>query len=103
MGIRNSWRVSARIIVKYSYKDKLCTGTTVNLSEEGMFIVSDKIPLPEKSRINISFPVKDEVLSIPGKLIRHVKVDEDQEGIGVMFSDPPKKYTDFLEELLYVM
>lgn len=103
MGIRSSWRVSARINVKYSCKDHLCSGTAVNLSDEGMFIVADKIVLPERSRISISLPLKDEVLSIPGELIRHVKVEGGQEGIGVNFSDPPKKYTDFIEELMYVM
>ena len=103
MGIRSSWRVSARIIVEYSCREKVCSGTTVNLSDEGMFIVADKIVLPEKSRISISLPLKDEVLSIPGKLVRHVKMDEGGEGMGVKFLDPPKKYTDFIEELMYVM
>lgn len=103
MARRINLRIPILIGVEFYCGKKACSGTVTNLSEYGMFITSDAECFPEGSEVKISMPLKNEILTLPGMLIRSVKMEGDRTGIGVELLDPPRKYLDFIENLLYVL
>ncbi|MDH3258961.1 MAG: PilZ domain-containing protein [Deltaproteobacteria bacterium] len=103
MAKRVTWRIPIRLNVKVRSEGRECTATVTNLSEYGMFISTDDSGLCEHSQCDIAIPVKEGTLHVPGKLVRRIKVDGGCEGIGIEIIDPPKKYLDYVENLLYVL
>ncbi|MEW6602266.1 MAG: PilZ domain-containing protein, partial [Nitrospirota bacterium] len=78
-------------------------GTVTNISEKGMFINAEVAGLNQDSRVDISIPLKEGVLRVPGKFVRLTEINGSSNGIGVELIDPPQNYLDFVEELLYVL
>lgn len=85
---------------------RLCYGTMKNLSENGMFIRTERTFFPCDAQIEIYIPSKDEVLYIPYNLIsiiwRRILPDNSFDGIGVKFSNPPPKYLEFITSGLFL-
>ena len=103
MARRATWRIPLRMEVKLNIGGKVCSGTVTNLSERGMYINTDEKGFIEKAHCTISIPLNDEVLSVSGTLIRLSVNNGASEGVGVEFVNPPQKYLDFVENLLYVL
>ena len=103
MAKRVTWRIPIRLNVKVHSGGRECAATVTNLSEHGMFISTDDSGLCEHSECDISIPVTEGTLHVPGKLVRQSKVNDGCEGIGVEIIDPPQKYLDYVENLLYVL
>lgn len=103
MARRATWRIPIQLNVRLIMGGKVSTGTVKNLSENGMFISADETDFDKDSECFISIPVDNETLNVPGKLVRIIRENNSHGGIGVELMDPPKKYLDFVENLLYVL
>jgi len=103
MGVRIFDRIPVLIKVTLNSKTTTCTGTMVNLSETGMFIRADKIPLLIEPEVEITIPLDEENLRVSGRLIRRENILDYYQGIGIEVVNPPKKYLDFLEGLISVL
>jgi len=103
MGIRTFDRIPVIIDVEINYDKKVYKGTLMNLSENGMFIRTNNMPSPLHSRIEISIPMNEEVISVSGKLVREENIRGYYNGIGVEVLNPSKNYIDFIYSLLTVL
>jgi len=103
MGIRTFDRIPVLIDVEINYDKKVYKGTLMNLSENGMFIRTNNMPSPLHSQIEISIPMKEEILSVSGKLVREENIRGYYNGIGVEVLNPSKNYIDFIFSLLTVL
>ena len=103
MARRSTGRIPIRLNVILSCGSRVHPGTVMNLSEKGMFISADVTGLPEDSQFDISIPLKNEVLRVPGKLVRLSKINGSCNGIGIELVEPPQDYLDFVENLLFVL
>lgn len=103
MARRTTWRIPIRLNVVINSGNRVSQGTVTNISETGMFISAEMNGLVEDSRFDISIPLKEEVLHVPGKFVRRSKDNGSNDGIGVEIKDPPQNYLDFVEDLLYVL
>ena len=102
MSRRSSWRIPIRIDVKCFRSSKEYCGTVTNLSENGMFIDTEGMCLPEESQFEVRLSLKEEALHLPVKLNRSVKTDGHC-GMGVEILCPSGQYTDYVESLLRIM
>ncbi len=82
---------------------KVCPGTVTNISDKGMFINAEVTGFTENSQFDISIPLKEGILHVPGKIVRLSKINGRSNGMGVELMDPPQNYLDFVENLLYVL
>ncbi len=78
-------------------------GTVTNLSEDGMFIRSQKIIFPLELQFEISIPLKGEILNVPVKVERITKSNKYYDGIGVRLLKQPKNYLKFIERLRFAL
>ena len=85
--------------LEFSCFDEDNFGTVKNLSENGMFITSEKISFHLESQFKISIPFKSKKLKIPVKVRRITKSNGYYDGIGVELFKPNKKYFTFVREL----
>jgi len=76
-----------------------CFGTIANISENGMFIRSEKISLPLESQFDICIPFKEEVLNVHVIINRMTKSKGYYDGIGVGIFNPSEKYLEFINQL----
>lgn len=90
-------RIPVRIDFRCFQRD--CFGTIVNLSENGMFINSNKIDFPFESQFTIFIPFKDESLNVRVKVNRLNKSHGYYDGIGVELVNPPQNYLNFVSYL----
>ena len=74
-------------------------GTVTNLSEEGMFIRSQKINFPLDVQFEVSIPLKHETLNVPVKVKRVTKSIGYYDGIGVELMKQPYKYIKLIRRL----
>ncbi|MBI5666084.1 MAG: PilZ domain-containing protein [Nitrospirae bacterium] len=100
---RSTWRIPIRLNVILSCGSRVSTGTVTNISEKGMFINAEVTGYSEDSKFDISIPLKEGVLHVPGKLVRLSKINGSSNGMGVELTDPPQNYLEFVENLLYVL
>ena len=77
----------------------VCFGTITDLSENGMFIKSEKISLPLESEFEVCIPLKEEVLNVRVKVNRITKSSGHYDGIGVELLNLPQKYLEFVDRL----
>jgi hypothetical protein len=103
MAKRASWRIPININLKLHCCDKGCLGYVTNLSENGMSIITNEMCFPKKSEFEIIIPLKEETLHSSVKLARSIKTDFDDHYIGVELLNPPKKYLNFVNNLLLVL
>jgi hypothetical protein len=76
-----------------------CFGTITDLSENGMFVRSQKISLPLDSQFEIRIPLKEEVLNVSVKVNRITKSSGYYDGICVELLNPPQEYLEFVDSL----
>ncbi len=74
-------------------------GVVTDLSENGMFIKSQKIRFPFSSQFEISLPLNEDLVSIPVKVTRVTKSKRFYDGIGVELLRPSRNYLKFVRKL----
>jgi hypothetical protein len=74
-------------------------GAIMNLSENGMYIRSQKINFPLESQFEIAIPIEDNMFNIPIKIIRLTKSNGYYDGMGVELLKIPKKYLKLINKL----
>ncbi len=95
---RTSKRINKNVAVRFPCCESLNSGTVTNISEKGMFI-NTVMCFPIQSRFEISVFFKNEILKIPVKIVRLVKIGNIYKGMGIELLNLPKKYLEFLIEL----
>jgi len=103
MAERSSFRISIRLGIRYAENGNFYNGIIKDMSESGMFVLSDRTDYPENSTITIELPVKSESMKLSGKLVRKFCSGMNKSGFGVMFDAPPREYIDYIEELLLTL
>lgn len=74
-------------------------GVVTDLSENGMFIKSQKISFPFSSQFEISLPLNQDLLNIPVKVTRITKSKRFYDGIGVELLRPSRNYLRLVRKL----
>ena len=74
-------------------------GVVTDLSENGMFIKSQKISFPFNSQFEISLPLNEDLLNIPVKVTRVTKSKRFYDGIGVELLRPSRNYLSLVRKL----
>lgn len=92
---RTSDRIPKKLSVRFPCCDSFSSGTVTNLSEEGMFINTDKC-FPTQAKFEILIPFKKEILNVPVKLVRLAKMGKMYNGMGVKLLNLPEKYLEFV-------
>ncbi len=91
-------RIPTNLQTTFLSENNNCTGTVMNLSENGMFI-NTKLSFPFDSMLEIRIPLKEEILKVPVKVSRIVKTDDFYGAIGVELLNPPQNYLEFVNRL----
>ncbi len=84
--------------VNFSISNEINSGTLTNLSKNGMFIKA-KNCFPPKTKIDILIPSDKGVVSVPVKVRRLWKVNNDYDGMGVELMNPSNQYYEFLNNM----
>ena len=74
-------------------------GVVTDLSENGMFIKSQKISFPFKSQFEILLPLNEHMLNIPVKVTRITKSTRFYDGMGVKLLKPSRTYLNMVRKL----
>jgi hypothetical protein len=92
-------RVPANINIRFYTCDTAYSGTVKNISENGMFINTDKMLFPFDSAIEIIIPFEEKLLKVPVKVVRMTKSDDVFDGIGVTLLDNHQDYLALVNSL----
>ncbi len=103
MAERSSFRIPIRLSIRYAENGTFHNGIIKDMSETGMFVLSEQIEHPGNSTIKVELPVKNRHLHLSGKLARRFRSGLNNSGFGLMLIDPPQEYIDYLEELLLTL
>jgi hypothetical protein len=103
MAGRTTWRIPIHLVVDFHTGEKACSGVVTNISEKGVFIRTSDLRCVSGPDFDITIPVDNGKLHIPGRLVRSMRNDGEIDGIGVELVNPPKDYLEFVENLLYQM
>jgi hypothetical protein len=103
MGARASFRIQIRLGIRYAENGSFYDGTVKDMSENGMFVISERTDYPDNTTITIKLPVKNESMQLSGKMVRMFRSGMNNSGFGVMLDDPPQEYIDYIEELLLTL
>jgi hypothetical protein len=95
---RNSERINTNLDVNYFCCNELKLGIITNLSEKGMYMKT-KPCFPCNAAFDVLIPIKEEVLSIPVKIIRIDKEGNDYVGMELKLVEQTKKYLNFVNIL----
>ena len=74
-------------------------GVVTDLSENGMFIQSQKISFPFKLKFEIMIPLNEDMINVPVKVARVTKSKKFYDGIGVELLKPTKNYLQLVRKL----
>lgn len=74
-------------------------GVVTDLSENGMFIKSQKISFPFKKQFEILIPINDNMLNVLVKVTRIIKSKRFYDGIGVELLKPSRNYLNLVRSL----
>ena len=96
-------RVPADIKIRFYSCNTDYSGTIKNISENGMFISTDKMLFPFDSTIEIIIPFNEKLLKVPVKVIRMTRSDDVFDGIGVKLLDNNHDYLEFVSNLKSVV
>lgn len=103
MGARGFDRINVLIDVKINCHNRSYDGTVTNLSENGMLIRTHQITSLRNSHVEVSIPLREEMLHLSGRLVRQEDISGYYNGIGVEIINPPQKYLDFIDSLIAVL
>jgi hypothetical protein len=92
-------RIPVNIRVRFYSYDTAYLGSVTNLSENGMFISTDRMVFPFDSRIEIIFRTDKKLLKVPVRVIRITKSENVFNGIGVELLDTHREYLELVSSL----
>ncbi len=94
-------RLSQRVRVKMDFfcHDMSFSGTILNLSGNGMLILSSSIDFPFQTQFKIRVPLQKEEIEIDVKVNRLIKTNHYYDVMAVELINPSRNYLDFVEEL----
>jgi hypothetical protein len=96
---RISERIDTNIFVKFFLGNELRSGVVKNISENGMFILTD-VYFPFHSQFEIIITSdKGVFLTLPVEMCRIQKHGDHYNGIGVVVEKKSAKYLDFVQSL----
>lgn len=95
---RSFVRIEAVKAVRLYYRSKIYPGTTLNISEAGMFI-DIKRWFSTKSMCAIDIHMGDEFLKLLVMVKHFTKVNNSCYGVGVEIINSPMNYLDYLNNL----
>jgi hypothetical protein len=96
---RASERVSTNLTARFSCCNCDYEGTVMNLSESGMFILTNRMNFPFDSELEILLNTGREILKIPVKVMRINKSRDYYDCLGVKIQAPSQTYRDFVSGL----
>lgn len=91
-------RIHTSIPVRYTFDERLYSGTIQNLSENGMFIKTGNF-LPCVNRLEVMVPLDEEISKFNACIRRIEKVDNANYSMGIELLDPPESYLQFVGNL----
>ncbi len=74
-------------------------GTITDMSENGMYIKTDKISFPIESLVDINIGIKTMLLKLPVKICRLSKSRDVYDGMGVRVLHPVYEYLEYVKTL----
>jgi hypothetical protein len=99
MDKRTCERIAVRITVRFYSCDEGYSGTAINISKKGMYILIRNMPFPVEQEFNISFPVEKKVVQLPAAIKRIIKSPDSYDGLGVELLNPSQDYLSFIKHL----
>ena len=95
MNKRDSERIPARLALRLPFANTFCSGTVINLSEDGMYINPETFA-PLTSSFEVCVQLEDRTINVPVKIVRIVISGNTCEGIGVKLLNLSKEYLELL-------
>ncbi len=92
-------RIASNIDVSFFCYDTDYKGTIINISENGIFISTDKVSFPFDPEFDVIIPDKKNMLTVPVRVRRVTKSGDDFNGIGALILNPSRQYLDFVRDL----
>jgi hypothetical protein len=92
-------RITSNIDVSFFCFDTDYKGTIINISENGIFISTDKVSFPFDPEFDVIIPDKKNMLTVPVRVRRVTKSGDNFDGIGAIVLNPSKQYLDFVRNL----
>ena len=92
-------RIPVNIRVRFYSYDTAYLGSVTNLSENGMFIRTDRMVFPFDSKVEIIFRTDKKLLKVPVRVIRITKSENVFNGIGVELLDTHREYLELVNSL----
>lgn len=92
-------RIPVNIKVRFDSCNTDYYGTIKNISENGMYISTNKMLFPFDSTVELIIPSEDNFLKVPVKVVRMTKSDDVFDGIGVTLTSDNRNYLEFVKAL----
>lgn len=96
---RASDRIPSNLTVRFSCCNCDYEGTVMNLSEDGMFITTNRMSFPFDSDLKILINTGSEILKVPVKVMRINKSWDYYDCLGVKIPAPSQNYIGFVKSL----
>ena len=96
---RASERIPSNFTVRFSCCNCDYEGTVMNLSEDGMFIMTNRMNFPFDSDIEILVDTGGEILKVPVTVMRINKSGDYYDCLGVKIPAPSENYRGFVQSL----
>jgi len=91
-------RITTSLRINFSIGNEINSGTLINLSKNGMFIKAKNCLTP-KSIFDILISSDKGDVSVPVKVRRLWKVNNDYDGMGVELLNPSNQYFEFFNNM----
>jgi hypothetical protein len=96
---RASDRIPSNFTVRFSCCNCDYEGTVMNLSEDGMFITTNRMSFPFDSELEILVDAGSEILRVPVRVMRIIKSRDYYDCLGVKIPAPSQNYIGFVKSL----
>ena len=94
---RASERIPSNFTVRFSCCNCDYEGTAMNISEEGMFITTNRMSFPFDSDLEILVHTGSEILKVPATVMRINKSRDYYDCLGVKIQAPSQNYIRFVQ------
>lgn len=92
-------RIPSNLKVRFSCCDTNYEGTVINLSENGMLIITNKVSFPFESNLELLLAAGENLIKVDAKVSRIIKSMDEYDGFGAEVIDPPRSYIEFVNNL----
>jgi hypothetical protein len=92
---RTSKRIPTHFLVNFFNGDSFHYGLVTNLSEKGIYFIAGA-DLSSELNIEVSIPLKEEMLKVPVKINRTERTGYLYDGFGAELSNSSQDYIEFL-------